>query len=60
MPESKWDDAEESTINNFCKIGILQLILYMLLTYKCAVIDRSITYQPKLTVILLKHDSSGC
>ena len=51
MPKSKWYDAEDPTINNFYKIGN---ILFLIRSFRCesTEIDRSITYQPQLTVIL--------
>ena len=48
MAKSKWDDAEKPTVNISRKSD--QTFFNMFFEVR---IDRSITYQPKLTVILL-------
>ena len=52
MPKYKLDDAEKTTINNLYKICIIS---FGICSFKSELSknDRSITYQPKLTVTLL-------
>ena len=52
MPKTKWDGAEDHTINNFYKIDNRVICIC---SYNCVLSEsiHSILCQPKLTVILL-------